>query len=89
MINLHLCDMLHSYALPVNYFPSVNISFNMVASYHYRFLAKGFKRLLHLRIVNVGIDHGGGEIGVPEHHLTLRGLRAIMERRLPCDIRWG
>ncbi len=30
--------------------------------YRYRRrLAKGFKSFLHLRVVNVGIDHGGGE----------------------------
>jgi hypothetical protein len=41
--------------------------------------AKGFQGFLHLRVVNVGIDHGGGEVGVPEHHLTLRDLRSMME----------
>jgi len=42
-------------------------------------LGERIKGVLHLRIMDVRIDHGGGEVGVPEHHLTLRGLRAMME----------
>jgi len=41
-------------------------------------LAKGFKGFLHLRVVDVRIDHRRGEIRMAEHHLTFLGLRSIM-----------
>jgi len=39
-----------------------------------RRLAKGFEGFLHLRVVNVGIDHSGGQVGVSEHLLNQADL---------------
>ena len=42
-----------------------------------RRLAKGFERSLHFRVVNVGIDHRCGQVGVTEHLLNQADLACL------------
>jgi len=51
-------------------------------SHRYRFLMKGFELSLHLRVVDVGVDHRRGQVRMAEHLLDQADLAC-----LPVEIR--